>query len=82
MRSQTGLLALREDAAAVRATAADLAALRRVAAAAGLDHLLRPAGTDIVLDMRGAESHDSASPATSDVQPRADSVRGGLRARP
>ncbi len=51
MRSQTGLLALREDAAAVRATAADLAALRRVAAAAGLDHLLRPAGTDIVLDM-------------------------------
>lgn len=51
MRSQTGLLALAEDEAAAPATAAGLAALHRVAAAAGLDHLLRPAGTDIVLDM-------------------------------
>jgi hypothetical protein len=50
MRTQTGLLGLRADEAGARATAADLAALRRVAAA-GLDHLLRPAGTDIVLVM-------------------------------
>jgi hypothetical protein len=45
------LLALAEDEAAAPPTAADLAALRRVAAAARLDHLLRPAGTDIIRDM-------------------------------